>query len=72
MHNKVFSVTFVESITEFDRYHPNYHHLTPKVSWSGFCPAHFLCHGNGSPDKILLNVWLRRIGTCIPKLIVAS
>jgi hypothetical protein len=31
----------------------NYRHLTPKVDRNGFCPARFLCHGNGSPDEIL-------------------
>jgi hypothetical protein len=51
---KVFSVTFMESLTKFDRYHPNYHHLTLKVDWNDFCPAHFFCHENGSPDDILL------------------
>jgi hypothetical protein len=33
---EVMSVTFVESVTNFDRYHPNYCHLTPKVDWNGF------------------------------------
>jgi hypothetical protein len=50
---KVFSVTLVESVTKFDGYRQNYCHLTPKVNRNGFCPARFLCHGNGSPDEIL-------------------
>jgi hypothetical protein len=37
----------VESVTKFDGYRPNYCHLTPKVDRNGFCPARFLCHGNG-------------------------
>jgi hypothetical protein len=50
---KVFSVTFVESVTKFYGYRPDYRHLTPKVDRSGFCPVRFLCHGNGSPEEIL-------------------
>jgi hypothetical protein len=50
---KVFSVTFVESVTKSDGYRPNYRHLTPKADWNCFCPARFLCHGNGLPDEIL-------------------
>jgi hypothetical protein len=50
---KVCSVTFMESVTKFDGYRPNYRHLTPKVDRNGFCPARFMCHGNGSPDEIL-------------------
>jgi hypothetical protein len=50
---KVFSVTFVESVTRFDGYRPNSHHVTPSDEQNGFCPAHFLCHGIGSPDEIL-------------------
>jgi hypothetical protein len=69
--DKVFSVTFVDSVTKFDGYRPNYRHLTPKIDQNGFCPAHFLDFGNGSPDEILLIFWYRRIGKCVPKLILA-
>jgi hypothetical protein len=37
------------------------------------CPEKSFCSdGNGSPDEILWFVWNRRIGKCIPKLILAS
>jgi hypothetical protein len=32
----------------------------------------FLCHGNGSPDEILSICSHRRIGKCIPKLILTG
>jgi hypothetical protein len=63
---KVFSVTFMESITKFDGYHPNYCHLTTKVDRNGFCPAHFLCHGNSSPDEILLICLTKEIWEMYP------
>jgi hypothetical protein len=50
---KVFSVTFMHSRTNFDACCPNYCQLTPKADWNGFCLAHFLCYGNGSPNEIL-------------------
>jgi hypothetical protein len=47
------SVRNVHSVTKFD-YIVQTRHLAPKVDRNGFCPARFLCHGNGSPDEILL------------------
>jgi hypothetical protein len=59
-------MTFVGSVTKFDEYRPNYRHVTPKFGRNGFCPARFLCHGNGS---VCLAQENRKM---IPKLIRAS
>jgi hypothetical protein len=48
------------------------HAFTPFLMCDATCEE-FLCHGNGSPDKILsIFFWHRRIGKCISKLILAS
>jgi hypothetical protein len=52
-NNVLLSVGNVQSVTKFDGYRPHYRQLTPKVDQNGFCPARFLCHGNGSSDDIL-------------------
>jgi hypothetical protein len=57
---KDFSVTFLEGVTKCDGYSTCYHHITLMVSQTVFCPACFLCHGSGSPDKMFC-VWHRRI-----------
>jgi hypothetical protein len=55
----------------FDECYPDCCHLTLNLDWNSFCPASFVCHGNGSPNKILL-VLHSRIGKCVSKLILAS
>lgn len=54
----VFTISFVESATNID----GFRHFTPKVRRNGFCPVHFLSHGNGSPDEILSLLWNSTIG----------
>jgi hypothetical protein len=46
---KVFLLTFIEIII-------NYGHLTLKVDWKSWCPAHFLCQRSDSPNDIRF-VW---------------
>jgi hypothetical protein len=70
-YNVILNVGNVQSVTQFDGYRPNYRHLTPKVDRNGFCPARFLCQGNGSPDEIL-SICLKQENLKIyPKFILA-
>jgi hypothetical protein len=68
---KVFSVTFVESITVFYRYHPNYHHLTPKADQNALMK---MAHQKRYCDTVNCHtiVWRRIIEEYIPKPTVAS
>jgi hypothetical protein len=48
----VFSMTFLGTATKLKGC-IDCRHSTPELDRIGFCPARFLCHGNGLPDMVV-------------------